>query len=495
MRTAAEVVLGLTVALSCAVSTPGYRPSGGALQGPADGTARSGTSHAWGPSSSTAHASLAHEVQQSSAALAQSRAADPSESGPTSSSRSSATGVAQEADVVSIPTGILLQELSRPRELHQHGIRQAKDVLVHVEPEPMPDNGVHDYMSDAMATNMSMMEIVFALAAGTGANGPRTGVPSLDIDLARRMHLQDAGLMVLLVLMYFVTLMIAASLLFRQVANSSRILFYADPRYFNLGIRSACVEAFLTQFNQVPQEVYIQIVGLVLGDVSEQDNQYIVAFNLSLDVSHWVVHHTCPSTRTTSNSNNGTSRLISSKDRRILTEFLAPNSNDLAVLKVVKEVDWPDWEELAFNIKAYIRQHGFSGTIVVARSDSETVPVYKNRHWANYMHCRSLKVLCGLSVIGWIFYLPYMYFRSVTTIVKTHFRVNISSAEYWPFFTSYFDTYGPWAENDGHTTNRLVDLGHRFSLLQRPDGDAHSDSSAERATDELAILSRFAQRC
>jgi len=471
MRTAAEVVLGLTVALSCAVSTPGYRPSGGALQGPADGTARSGTSHAWGPSSSTAHASLAHEVQQSSAALAQSRAADPSESGPTSSSRSSATGVAQEADVVSTPTGILLQELSRRRELHQHGFRQAKDVLVHVEPEPA--NGVHDYMSDAMATNMSMMDFVFALAGGMGANARRTGV---DIDLARRKQFQDAGVMVLMVMMYFVTLMIAASLTFRDVANSSRILFYADPRYFNLGIRSASIEAFLDEFNRVPEDLYIQIVGFFMGDLSE--DQHLVAFSFSLDVSPWIVPRTGPSTRITGNSSHGTSSILSSEDRRILTEFLAPNSNDLAILEVVKEVDWPDWEELAFNIKAYIRQHGFRGPLLVSRSDSETVPVHKNRHWANYMHSRTLKIICLLSIVGWFLYLPYMYSRSVKTTIRTLFRMNISPADYWPFFTDYFDTYRPWAENRGHTIRRTTGLGRRFSPLHVPGGHVHLDSIA-----------------
>eukprot|EP00401_Gymnodinium_catenatum_P058785 CAMPEP_0117542068 /NCGR_PEP_ID=MMETSP0784-20121206/44345_1 /TAXON_ID=39447 /ORGANISM="" /LENGTH=56 /DNA_ID=CAMNT_0005338785 /DNA_START=18 /DNA_END=184 /DNA_ORIENTATION=- len=53
--------------------------------------------------------------------------------------------------------------------------------------------------------------------------------PSLDVNFARRMRLQDEGVMFVLLLLYFITLLFSASFAFRQVTNNSRILFYADP--------------------------------------------------------------------------------------------------------------------------------------------------------------------------------------------------------------------------------------------------------------------------
>merc|ERR1719491_2259965 len=99
------------------------------------------------------------------------------------------------------------------------------------------------------------------------------------------------------------------------------------------------------------------------------------------------------------------------EDMAQLRHFLAVNQNDLATVEMVKQIAWPGWEELATNIKLRIRQCGFGGIIGINRSDTETIIIYKNKTWANFMHSRMTKVLCALSLAGWMLYLPYMWMR------------------------------------------------------------------------------------
>merc|ERR1719333_484930 len=109
-----------------------------------------------------------------------------------------------------------------------------------------------------------------------------------------------------------------------------------------------------------------------------------------------------------------------------LNHYVAHDRNDLAVLEMQKEVAWKSWEELATNIKHKIRQSGFNGIISVRRTECDSVTIFQNTAWANFMHSRTTKVLCALSVVGWMFYVPYMWMRCSCTVVRARYKVDIA---------------------------------------------------------------------
>lgn len=131
---------------------------------------------------------------------------------------------------------------------------------------------------------------------------------------------------------------------------------------------------------------------------------------------------------------------MSTDDLAKLRTFLARDRNDLAMVEIHKEVDWPDWEELATNIKLRIRQRGFQGIITVRRSNPEVMTVYKNRPWANFLHSRITKVICALSIVGWFVYQPYMWLRNRSLVLHSKFRVDVTIGSYWPLIA---DKLGP----------------------------------------------------
>jgi len=279
-------------------------------------------------------------------------------------------------------------------------------------------------------------ETLFAIGGGTGATVGGTGDPEADEDMVRRMRYQDKAVMVFLLLTYAASLLFSANIAYRQATNTSPVTYYADPRYHSLVTDATDADQFLDTFNQPPKDVFLQVTGFVaLQDPQEVAHAtrewygvlYHVAFSFALDLSPWVV---CG----TSNPQESMQGLgISVEDHESLAQFLSHSTNDLAMVEIDKQVLWHDWEELATNIKQRIRQSGFGGIISVHRSSSELVTVYKNKTWANFMHSRTTKVLWALSLVGWLFYQPYMWWRCTSTKLSSRYRVDISIAQYWPF--------------------------------------------------------------
>ena len=70
-------------------------------------------------------------------------------------------------------------------------------------------------------------------------------------------------------------------------------------------------------------------------------------FSPALDLSAWMV------TRTGASNDSDAAASVPVEDIRNLGEYLRGNDNDLAVVEFRKEVSWPDWEELAVNIKLH----------------------------------------------------------------------------------------------------------------------------------------------
>jgi hypothetical protein len=281
--------------------------------------------------------------------------------------------------------------------------------------------------------------MLFAIGGGTGASIGGTGSTTVDRDLLRRMHYQDKAVMFLVLVVYLVALAFSANLTYRQATNNSPVTYYADPRFHNYVMEGHELDVFLETFNQAPKNITLQVAGFVpvQDDMHEsvrwRGENFQVAFTFSLDLSPWVVREIQTQTPST-----GPSQLTRSlqdgmlpEDRSTLQHVLMHDGNDTSYVELEKEVAWPGWEELATNIKHQIRQRGFSGVISVDRTEKEELRIYKNRPWANFMHSRATRVLCALSVIGWLIYVPYMWIRCRKIGLRSHFRVDVNISDYW----------------------------------------------------------------
>lgn len=307
--------------------------------------------------------------------------------------------------------------------------------LTNTQIEEMDDDELVASVEDNQ-TNVSEKDMLLDLGGGTGATIGGTGNLELDQDLVRRMRYQDKAVMILLLVMYFLVLAFSASFSYRQALNDSPVTFYADPRYHDMVAEGHDTETFLEAFNQSPKDVQLQVTGFVpvpaggLGSIEWQGEYYYDAFSFALDLSPWVVQEVSDGSSSNADDTDLRDGVVA-EDVQDLDKFVTRNRNDLAIVDLRKEVNWKSWEELATNIKAKIRQCGFNGIISIHRTECDSVMIYKNTPWANFMHSRTTKVLCALSVLGWIFYLPYMYFRCSCTVIRARYKVDIPINNYW----------------------------------------------------------------
>jgi len=356
----------------------------------------------------------------------------------------------------------VLQEALRRRMLHEHDRQTEAGRRGPVEERrsgsvapPKPTHGhkhpSQSFVEDADPDDLDLAdelgevpvnEVIYALGGGTGATIGGTGSADLDRDLLRRMRYQDKAVMMLLLFMYFITLVFSANFAYRQALNDSPVRYYADPRFHDMVLEGNDVDRFLDTFNQSPKDMQLQVAGFIqvpsgmVSSVEWQGECYLDAFSFALDLSPWIVRE---------NTTEGPPQLVDgfvAEDLETIHDWLVHDSNDLSIIELQKEVSWNNWEELATNIKHKIRQCGFAGIISVHRTECESVNVYKNTPWANFMHSRTTKVLCALSVVGWIFYLPYMYIRCNTTSARSHYRIDISINDYWGLISSKLSAEG-----------------------------------------------------
>merc|ERR1719424_1544055 len=284
-------------------------------------------------------------------------------------------------------------------------------------------------------TNVSDRDMLMDLGGGTGATIGGTGILELDQDLVRRMRYQDKAVMLLLLVMYFVTLSFSASFAYRQALNNSPVTFYSDPRYHDFVAEGRDQDTFLESFTGSPKDVHLQVTGFVpvssgvLGTIEWQGEYYYDVFSFALDLSPWVVRE-----GTTDDSRSG------------------PWNDDVPLVNGVVASDLDD-------LNYYI-----SGIISIQRTDCEPVSVYKNTAWANFMHSRTTKVLCALSVLGWLVYLPYMWLRCTSTVIHARYAIDIPISGYWPLIADKLSADG-FSESPGSpavirpTGGRQVTMG------------------------------------
>jgi len=281
------------------------------------------------------------------------------------------------------------------------------------------------------------------MGSGTGAAVGGTGDLILDEELLRRIRFQNKVVVIMLLLGYVCCLAFGVVSSYRQSRNSSPVKYYADPRFYTHSVESEELEDFLSAFNVPPEDAQLQITGFVPAPAFEErlpdaavawlDSRYRVAFSFALDLSLWLV----PDDRVVG---TGGVTGVSAEDLECLADFLHHDENDLSAVQIQKKVHWSDWEELATNIKHQIRQGGFAGIIHIRCADDEIMTIYKNNTWANFMHRRATKVLCALSLLGWLVYEPYMWLRHRTLVVTSHYRVDMAIGSYWPLIA---DKVGP----------------------------------------------------
>lgn len=280
-------------------------------------------------------------------------------------------------------------------------------------------------------------DVLMAIGGGTGARIGSTGSLRVDRDLLRRMHYQDKAAMLLVLIVYFVALSFSANLTYRYACNHFPVTYYADPRFHNLIMEGHDLDVFLENFNQPPKNISLQVAGYlpvpeeIHNSVRWRGENFQVAFTFSLDLSPWVVQE-----QTGSSSGQEALRRLHDglipEDRSRLHNYLTSDENDLAYVEISKKVTWPGWEELATNIKHQIRQSGFTGVISVDRSESDELQVYKNKPWANFCHARATRIICALSIAGWMIYVPYMWLRCKNVNIASYYRVDVNISDYWP---------------------------------------------------------------
>lgn len=292
-------------------------------------------------------------------------------------------------------------------------------------------------------------ELLIDIGSGTGALVSGTGSAAMDKELVRRVGHQNKVVFLMVLLAYMGSLALSASLVYRQACNSSAVKYYADPRFHAASAETHELDDFLEAFNQPPRDAHLQVMGLVplsmfptSGNVVEWlGSPYRVAFSFALDLSPWLARSSAQADAE-QEVDGGASAGLDASDLDLLRTFLREDSNDLAMIEMVKEVFWKDWEELATNIKQRIRQSGFQGIISVKRGEREVMTVHKNRPWANFMHSRTTKVLSILSIVGWLLYVPYMWIRNRSMTVTSRFCVQVSIGAYWSLIADKLSAEG-----------------------------------------------------
>lgn len=319
-----------------------------------------------------------------------------------------------------------------------------------------------------------MGTILLSLGGGTGLRPPMQRTASawarrMAADQERQARYQNEAVMILLIVVYMAFISSSLSVLYAQLRNRSLVTFYADPREDMLSINDHRLETFLDTFNQSPKMHHLQVSGFrplpangtlpAEEEVTEINGDcYTLAFSFSLDLTTWIsrareegspVHREFPPHR----------QGVNSEDVRKLDRFLRYDTNSLASVELTKQVDWPHWEELATNIKLRIRQKGFDGIVTVTRPEGEPLHIYKNEHWANFVHNRVTKALVALTFIGWVLYSLYMWIRCTKLVVRTRHCVEIDINNYWELIERELGARGfsPGGVDEPSPTERPLD--------------------------------------
>jgi len=375
---------------------------------------------------------------------------------------------------------------NRPEVFSPEAVRIAAGVADGVLPTVATDASRHG------GKRREWKKVLVAIGSGTGfVDEPSWNnlASKLQRELIDRAWYQSNAVLLLVAILYLGALVEGLIVVYKQVKNDSSVTFYADPRVHSSSMDTFELEDFLTSFNTPPKQVFLQVTGYLpvadgffgwdsLQNVVEwKGSFYHVAFSFSLDLSTWTSR--LPSSSPTGGHDQEGFALV---DLDTIRAFLTDDSNDLEMLDIRKKVVWPGWEELAQSIKEHIQQQGFGGMVVVKCTDGETMSVFKNRQWANFMHNHATKALAAISLIGLVPYLWYMSRMCRTKTVEVQHQINISTQEFWNFIVEQMSSNG--FESAGAPAD--VAAGGRLSREQRPRPDVAVGGGAALAGAALA---------
>lgn len=267
-----------------------------------------------------------------------------------------------------------------------------------------------------------------------------SGSRSVNRELRKRLELQDFATVVLLLTAFGATVLLSCCSVYQVSDDPSPAAYYSEPR--NYQQRVICetndVDTFLAAFNTQPQNVRLRVTGknpepggfrtflrtlnahtttprgLAALLPMRQRRRLSVLFDVSLDLSPFIT---------------GDGRM-SEENLQTLQKYLN-TSNNLESVILQKRVDWPQWEDVATNIRQRLRTLGFPGDVEVRFEAADEVLIYQNRKWSNFVRNRVTQALVVISIIGSAFWLPYVWVRSKKTKVETRFQISVDPARYW----------------------------------------------------------------
>lgn len=342
--------------------------------------------------------------------------------------------------------------------LHDHEIGVEK--LIRVDPE-RHRRSFHIHRGTANSSGEADLDLdMLRLAEGVGTmtyDKSAMGNRLLNRELRRRLSVQDAATIALLLVAFAFTILISCLTVYHVSEDPSPVLFYSDPRHLRqrLVCASAEPDAFVSAFCTQPQTARLRIVGknsedrnilrllrqgqyrelrqrlhLRLNDallhsvfrvgraeslVSHRRPWDPVVFDVALDLTPFIA---------------GDGRLRSEADAAALDQHLR-TSNPLQILALTKTVEWVSWEDVATNVRHHLRTLGFSGKVDVKFEATEVMLVYRNDKWQNFVRNRITHFLVVLSVVGGLFWMPYLWVRKRTVKVEARFQINLDLARYW----------------------------------------------------------------
>lgn len=287
--------------------------------------------------------------------------------------------------------------------------------------------------------------LLLALGGGTGLALP-SDEESETFEKRRRTYYQTNALAFVLVGLYFAVLAVGASYLRWKLDVRTDISYFSCEG--EAAVQGHDARRFLDAFNNRPKQVTLQVTG------SSEDEEELT-FNFALDLSHWVVPEEwadcCAESVVSPSSRVPLFGGLEASEMERLQEFLEKDRNDLATVVLYKHVAWPDWEDVATNIRQRIKQCGFERSVSVRCDDLERITVHKNKAWAHFMNHRTTPVLCMLSIVGWPLYLVYTSWWRTELPIHAHFRVDVSVEDFWALVSDQLGATGFETTDSGST--------------------------------------------
>lgn len=328
------------------------------------------------------------------------------------------------------------------------------------EPDPHKSQAQEILAADKTSLPSGIMEQV---ADGVGPAAYSRSPASnneLKFELRKRLVAQDKATVLILIFILLVAIFVSCLGVYQFSSDPSQVAFYTDPK-FNRQRLLCCqpdMGSFLEAFNSQPETASLRVVGKrvspgdqlrngraraqppvpessqteepdvrPLGSLGHLGRQLLlpgrraslsdgsVMFDFSLDLSSFI---------------SGEGQVASEAEEQKLCQHLE-SDNPLEIVVLRKKVIWPNWGDVATNIRQKLRSEGFAGDVEIRFDAEEEMRIYKNDRFQNFVRAPITHVLAVLSGVGPLFWFPYLYFRTSIVHVETHFKIEVDLARYW----------------------------------------------------------------